>query len=189
MNIAITGAQGVGKTTLQSSLAHTLRHYDVLEPIPEFPRRRIAESGDSHFLDRANHAPTKQMLFFLDHLLEEDRLRVDDKVGLFDRFYLDYNAYINVLFPSKMSNLEMKALDAITLGKIRSYLVLYIPIEFPINDDGVIEIDPLFQREIDNYITATLRRSDAQFFVVSGTIDERNARASQVIRRKLDRRP
>lgn len=51
--------------------------------------------------------------------------------------------------------------------------VFYLPIEFPIEDDGIRSTDPEFQRKIDERYKNVLNEWDIKHEVISGSIEDR----------------
>jgi hypothetical protein len=52
-------------------------------------------------------------------------------------------------------------------------LLVYVPIEFAIEDDGERSVDPDFQLKIDFLIKNILDTSGIKYITVTGTVEER----------------
>ena len=50
---------------------------------------------------------------------------------------------------------------------------MYIPIEFPIEEDGVRDADPTNQEKMDFLIKNLLDTSGVKYITVTGTVEER----------------
>ena len=189
MHFAITGAHGVGKTTLHAALAERLAPLEGFKFVPEFPRRRIIESGDPNYLSLSKHSPSKQMMFFFDHLVEEDRLDARSTSGVFDRFYVDYNTFFKVNFSNLVTIQELESIENLTRERSSRYFAFYIPIEFDIIPDGLAETDKDLQRRLDEMIRQCLVQMNIPFATLGGSLSERCDVALGIIRRKLGRHP
>lgn len=157
MKILITGSMGVGKTTLAKMLGEA-RNIDVL---PEVARDMIQEGYD---LGSGISDATERTMLQRQMLLELD----DDFIA--DRGMIDILAYCMVLFEdnSDLLNYVNK-----WLSKAQYDIVFYLPIEFPIEDDGVRTTDKEFQKKIDEAVRFILKSSPFKWYEIRGTREER----------------
>jgi predicted ATPase len=184
MKVALTGAHGVGKTTLLSRLSQVLEVPNAV--CREVPRLIIESASDEHFFRRGNNSPLRQFLILFYQLVEEDTRAREAALVLSDRTLVDHLAYTVALFPDIESTSEYAALMAAVRTWLPQYdLILKVPIEFPVSDDGVREGDVQFQRQIDQRIDALYRQLHVEPIDVRGTVEQRTTRAVQLIRERL----
>ncbi len=62
-------------------------------------------------------------------------------------------------------------------------LVVYVPVEFPMEKDGVRPESERYRREIDEAILTILTNSKVPYVKVSGTVEERVAQVCREIER------
>jgi nicotinamide riboside kinase len=60
-------------------------------------------------------------------------------------------------------------------------LVVYTPIEFEIEDDGVRSVDELYQEKIDFFIKNILDTAEIKYITVTGTVEERVAQVEKAL--------
>lgn len=138
--IAICGSFSTGKTTLAKQLARKLKY----KLLPEVARMMIE---DGFRLD-LEVTPAIEMLMVEK---QEELEQGDDWVA--DRCLIDILAYSMVLFQ------DDKFLNEINdrLDQAKYDIIFFIPIEFPIKDDGVRSTDAEFQKKIDRRIREILK--------------------------------
>jgi predicted ATPase len=102
--IALTGAHGVGKTTLASELLVRLagKGFGTICVAPEVPREICSLAADPEFYRRGKNNPLKQALLMYGQLqYEHFSLPQADGVLICDRSVLDLWAYSKYLFGDK----------------------------------------------------------------------------------------
>jgi nicotinamide riboside kinase len=170
MRIAITGAQGVGKTTLASQIN---KNYPDFKILPE-AARLAKEAG--YNLDQT--ATTETELWLIAKQIELEN--VEGK-WVADRCGIDLLAYIHYLFSGEPALIEFAAK---TLApRFSNYdLVLYLPGgQFAIEDDGVRITDIKFQRDVDRHVRNILEKHKIPFIEVVGSPEERLAKIKNLI--------
>lgn len=155
MKIAITGAMGVGKTTLAKDLAEKLG----LEILPEVARI-AAEEG--YKLDKDVSIDAEMFM-----ISKQQKLEMDSDSWIADRCFIDLLAYISILFPMNIL-LQFDVSDLLEDAKYD--WVLYIPPEFDIEDDGVRSTDKDFQKTVDEKIKEFLPEG---YVEVTGSKEDR----------------
>ncbi len=170
MKIAITGAQGVGKTTLAQQINQEYPDFSIL---PEAARLAV-EAG--YKLDHT--ATTETELWLIAKQLELESL---ESKWVADRCGIDLLAYIHHLF-SKEKDLIEFATQAL-VPRFRKYdLVLYLPGgQFAIEDDGVRTTDVKFQQDIDKQVRDILGKHEIPFVEITGTPKERLEKVKSLI--------
>lgn len=163
MKIAITGAQGVGKSTLASAISEQLN----LPLITEGARKY--EIPDTY----CDQLLTVQKSILNDQIkLEKD---YTDIYGSFvsDRSTIDNMAYwLNNCLGHSANN------DADYIYKCRCNLqtythIFYVPIEIELVDDGFRNLDKRYQKLIDDKIIQILNRYSVKYYTITGTLEDR----------------
>lgn len=176
--ITITGAHGVGKTSLIEELTTEAADREDVSVIRE-PAREIAKRGfyvnDKISLDG--------VFEYLGYCLAEVR-QVQTKLVLTDRSILDLYAYTRDQFPHRFSySLEKLIVEQIHAEKHRTRLYVYLPIEFPMEQDELRPADLEYQAYIDGVIRELLDHFGMPTLEVRGSIEERTSKVLDAISR------
>jgi nicotinamide riboside kinase len=164
--IAIVGSFSTGKTTLAEAAAARLG-FPVLPDVA----REIAALGFK--LDKDATVET-ETLIFLKQLANE--LAHDEFVGEYSLFLV--LAYAGWVLEHQQRRKEFALWDAcLEIARYRlteNYNhVFYLPIEFPIVDDGLRPMDPDFQKDIDRRVVELLHSHDVPYETLRGSVEER----------------
>lgn len=176
MKIGFVGTHSTGKTSLAKAL---------IERLPEFTlstgaSRWVKEMGFPINEDGTDQAQT---LIFMRHL--HNMIQSDNVIS--DRTVYDGMAY------SKWTHEHGQLTDA-GLEVAKNYfkfmsasmydLLLYVPIEFDVEDDGVRSIDENFRNDIDRMIFESYNHDfDA---TITGTLEERVEQVLKLIKKYDD---
>jgi nicotinamide riboside kinase len=148
LKIAITGAGGVGKTTLAQALAAQLK----TTLLPEAAREVLLQSGLNSFVDVSD-----RVQFMLD--VFEAQIKAE---GEHDEFVSDRSA---IDFWAMWQRWQLTSADVALTEKLyekarlqaASYThIIYIPPLFAIEDDGFRWADPNYQKQMDRLTRSTL---------------------------------
>ncbi len=171
MKIAITGAQGVGKTTLAQQIN---RDYPKFKILPE--AARLAQKAGY----KLDHTATVETELWL--INKQIELESGEDNWVADRCGIDLLAYIQYLFSHEKS-LALFAIEKL-VPKFSNYdLVIYLPSgEFAIEEDGVRTTDLKFQKEIDNQILNILEKYKIPFIKIVGSPKERLEKVSKLLK-------
>lgn len=183
MKIALTGAHGVGKSTLAHSLLETLsKQGKTVVVTPEVPRLICDIVDDKEYFRRGNNSLLKQSLIMLGQLVIEERAQNVD-FQICDRTLFDHWAYSLSLFKEEITTGKYEDLfEHFIKEHCQTYeAIFYIPIEFAPKDDGVREDDVSFQKEIDSLIVGLLNKHKINYVQITGSIDERTTKILQAI--------
>ena len=171
MKIAITGAQGVGKTTLAKQINKEFPDFKIL---PE-AARLAKEAG--YNLDQTATIETE---FWL--ITKQIELENTESKWVADRCGIDLLAYIYHLFSEQPVLIEFATKTLVP--KFSNYdLVLYLPSgQFAIEDDGVRTTDMKFQQAVDRRIRDIFKKHKIPFIKIVGSPKERLARVKKLFK-------
>ena len=161
--IILTGAQGTGKTTLMNELAK-----DGIRTISHI-RKTAAENG----IDISTATEEGQKIYFktLKKELSSKRSYVSDR-GLTCVAAYTFDKAVTGEISKKTA--DKQYIDLVKFhNENPDVLLVYVPIEFSIEDDGERSIDPDFQLKIDFLIKNLLDTSGIKYITVTGTVEER----------------
>lgn len=165
----VSGAQNTGKTTLINALK---RKYDFFG-IQREPIRSILKDKT-----RVNFADDNIQLRILsnqrDYILEND-------FALTDRCPLDSASYMELLSSEGKTNISKGTYDFIEKESqliMQSHfvdLIIFLPIEFEMEDDGFRTVDPIQQRKIQEVMETNIYEWGINHKVIrpSGSVEER----------------
>lgn len=145
MKIGIMGTHGTGKTTYAFQLAYTMkRDYGCGVCVVSETARRCP------YPINANTTATAQRWIFHTQMISEmDAMRFHDIV-ICDRTALDNLAYAK----RAGFNFLVDAYFPIAIDWMRMYdKIVFLRPSFPLVDDGVRDVDPIFQEDIDTILT------------------------------------
>ena len=174
MKIAITGAQGVGKTTLARQIN---KDYPDLKILPE-AARLAKEAG--YGIDHTSTAETELWL-----IAKQIELESMANKWIADRCGIDLLAYIHHLFSEESALIEFATKTLVP--RFNDYdLILYLPSgEFAIEDDGVRTTDVKFQQAVDQRIRDVLEKHKIPFVKIVGLPEERLLKVKSLFKNLL----
>lgn len=174
MIVAFTGAHSTGKSTMlqffqgkkgvvcvdsvtRSTISSKERRVDGIESLDE-AQKRIAKN----IVDKMNS-------------LIEDNRKDPSIVYLLDRSVFDFLAYTKAFLDrNQVCEKTWNEVYKICEGLWDHLdLVFYLPIEFPIVDDGVRSLDESLRREVDQNIQDLLRDVGKESYALQGSVKER----------------
>lgn len=167
MRIAIIGSHGTGKTTLAKWLTHELKMNLIPDVVPEALRLGFTINESSS---------VESQLWILTTQLELERNTKESWVS-------EKALWDNYIYGSLM----IKDLEAVhTIKKVVERnvnydFVFYLPIEFPIFDDGKRSMSIEFQKKIDSMYRYYLDQHLIQYFILTGSLSNRLNQAIAII--------
>lgn len=188
--IAVVGTHGVGKTTLAQAFVQRLAGENIsCELAPEMPRVICNLANDNGFFRQGNNTVLKQILLIYSQAqIEFQKSQGRADIIICDRSILDHWAYTKYFFADALKRDGVLHLYEHFISEFcRTYTKLfYIPIEFPLTDDGVREGDEEFQKAIDKIIFDLLNNYSLPYFVVRGSVQKRCQNIFESIRFVID---
>ena len=163
--IILTGAQGTGKTTLMNELAK-----DGIRTISHI-RKTAAENG----LDVLNATEAGQKIYFktLKKELSSKRSYISDR-GLSCVAAYTFDKAVTGDIAKKVA--DKQYMDLVKFHNDNpDILLVYVPVEFELEDDGQRPADKEMQTKIDFFIKNILETSNIPFITVNGTVEDRVA--------------
>ena len=169
--IILTGAQGVGKTTLMNELTK-----DGTRAISHI-RKTAAENG----LDTSIATEDGQKIYFktLKKELSSKKNYVSDR-GLTCVAAYTFDKAIAGDISKKVADKQYGDIVKFHTDN-PDVLLVYIPVEFDPVDDGVRATDVLFQAKIDFFIKNMLESMGIPYITVTGTVEERVAQIENAL--------
>lgn len=160
MKIAIAGAHGVGKTTFAKALAKRLGFNYIHDIVRE-------EANPKGFVINENTPPEVQ-LWLISRQWELEKNTPETWVA--DKSLFDYFVYGEIVLKDKAIK---KVIRGVVERNSNYDFVFYLPIEFPLELDGVRSNDLEFQKEVDNRYKRYLEELKINYISLSGLIEER----------------
>lgn len=172
MRVSLSGSYSTGKTTLAKACLAPLRarYGPDFSYIEEVARTVIARGFG---LDRA--ATIDSYVVYIQLQLEAER-EADTPHVLSDRSLIDLLAYIRYNDEASVPKYVTEMLEEVVWLESRYFDVYcHLPIEFPLQDDGVRTVDEQYRAAIDDTLVSVFERYGVTVRTVTGSPDERRA--------------
>jgi hypothetical protein len=156
MRIGITGSHWVWKSSLLNSIDWN--------KIQEIARKLIKEKWNPKYMTKYELEEFQETL-----LIKQIRAELWKDSFIIDRTVFDILAYSQWLYNYK----ELKKRVIKYLGNFPYHKVIYIPIEFELEDDWIRFEDKEYQKEIDKRILNLLKEFNIPYKTISWTLQER----------------
>ena len=160
MKIAIAGAHGVGKTTFAKALAKRLGFNYIHDIVRE-------EATPKGFVINEN-TPSEVQLWLISRQWELEKNTPETWVS--DKSLFDYFVYGEIILKDKAIK---KVIKNVVERNSDYNFVFYLPIEFPMEIDGIRSNDLEFQKEVDNRYKKYLEGLGKKYIVLSGSNEQR----------------
>lgn len=175
IKIAIIGSHGVGKTTFCNDLFNILNDnpklFGKINLLPEWAFSAYKAGFP------INEATTREaQLWIIMRQIEKEKYT--PPTWITDKCLLDSLAYGLFLIKSKKYREIMSDL----IKKNADYdFVFYLPVEFPLENDGYRSMDPLFQKKIDKSIKSVFKELKIKYYIISGSRKKRILQAKKIL--------
>lgn len=172
MKITIMGSHSTGKTTLAKALAKKLNFRYIHDVVRE-------EAVKKGFTINENTPPEVQLWL----LLRQWELETTTPEGwVADKSQFDYLVYGDLILKDEIAK---KTMRWFVQRNARYDFVFYLPIEFPMENDGIRSVDPAFRENIDRLFRNCLDEFGIKYIVLSGSIEERIKQALNHIKKSV----
>lgn len=188
MRIFFTGSQGTGKSTLVDMIMDEFPHlrrnvFPKLKRAADVTRDLVKEGKLKKENTSKGSTEENQVMIFKAYLEELSKNNIVsprhlvDVIAyskwLYDRGDLSQKELDSELIVTKRIALEM-GLDQYDKRNLSdSNFIIYTPVEFLLEDDGMRDLDPEYQKEIDEDIKWALEELDLDYITVTGSPKER----------------
>jgi nicotinamide riboside kinase len=173
--IAIIGSHGVGKTTLIQRLKLL---YPQLNFIDEVARGLQLKYGKST-RDMTNEEKSKFQIEAMQIQINQEKKYQDYISDHCAISYLPYSTQLPVYDELKAKILEQY------LPILKQLKIIYIPIEFGLENDGLRFVTDEYQKYIDETLVDLLHKYNLKYTSIRGTVEERLEQINRVIHPKI----
>lgn len=184
MRIGFIGSHGTGKTSLAKHMTE----------MPEWRDHVFVPSGVRRIsnLVKINRdaGPYDQLLSTCARIADEELLSDGGKTGtISDRTPLDslaYTAYQHHNIWTGNPGEYMQICEGLVRQSMRTYdALVYFPVYWTPEDDGVRLVDPDYQRQVAAYCVRYLTKFKLNYYVISdASVEERAKRLTKLLNRK-----
>lgn len=170
MRIAVVGAHGTGKTTVCREIAQILKYNYIPDIVAEAFRLKFTINEET---------PPESQFWILSKQLELERNTPESWV-------MEKSLWDNVIYGSfSIKDKEvLSVIQKIVDANAKYDFVFYLPIEFPISDDGLRSLNVDFQRFVDQQLLEYLSKHKIKYHKLTGDIDNRVNQAIEIINNK-----
>lgn len=168
MRVCVVGAHGTGKTTICRAISEQLK-FNIIPDV-------VAKAFRLHFTINENTPPESQF-WILSKQLELERNTPTPWI-------MEKSLWDNIIYGSFSikDKQVLSVIENIVDANANYDLVFYLPIEFPIPDDGLRSLDVNFQRFVDQELTKYLHTRKIKYHTLSGSGEQRVSKALQIIK-------
>lgn len=167
--IAVIGSHGTGKTSLVNMISHKLGYNIIPDIVREF-------FNEGYEINEQTTAETQLQIL-------ERQTKLEKEVP--QPWVSDKSIYDNLVYAKvgKQSNeLINIILDKIALRE-KYDLIFYLPIEFPLEKDGIRSNDESYQKEIDMCFREMIVGGLINAVSLSGSLEERFKKVIKIIKK------
>ena len=160
MKIAVAGSHGTGKSTFAKALSERLGCNYIYDIVRE-------EAFPKGFVINENTPPEVQ-LWLVMRQWELEKTTPESWVA--DKCLFDYLVYGEIVLKDKDTLREIRKI----IERNAKYdFVFYLPIEFPMEMDGIRSQDLEFQKDVDLRYKKCLDELGIRYITLSGSVEER----------------
>jgi predicted ATPase len=174
--LILTGAQGTGKSTILNHFKE--QGYPVITEIV----RQLSQEGVN--INEAGDSESQTIIFNKYKELLDQESYISDR-GLSD--VVAYTFYLGLQGKLEKEFADEQFMEAVKFYKENEDIIIcYVPIEFPVVDDGVRSMDEDFRNTIDFLIRSFLDCNEIPYYIIKGTVDERIAQVELILNEKRE---
>lgn len=169
MKIAVVGAHGTGKTTICREVAQRLYYNYIPDIVAEAFRLKFTINEET---------PPESQFWILSKQLELERNTPESWI-------MEKSLWDNVIYGSfSIKDKEvLSVIQKIVDANAKYDLVFYLPIEFPIPDDGLRSLNVDFQQFVDKQLVDYLEKHKIKYHTLTGDVSARVKRAVEIIKK------
>lgn len=173
MIVVFTGSHSCGK----SSLIERCKDWDSVVCVNSVTRSTITDKerriDGIKKLDDSQYKILEKIIEFMNDLIEENKKKPNN-IYLCDRSVFDFIAYTRAFYKRGLvSDQCLKLIEDTCQNIYTCYdLICYLPIEFPIVDDGVRSLDEQLRTDVDTEICRQLKDKN-NVITLSGSYEAR----------------
>jgi predicted ATPase len=180
MRIAFVGSHGTGKSTLADEIQYNTmggQDWSIKESVAR-PFRSL--------IKRLNLDDNNSQLLINELSFWNWESNVDIQNLVFTRTPIDNVAYTMVNANDEFS----KSLAVEYHSKLKKLswgdtIFMYLPIEFPLVNDGVRPMDPAYQEAVDKQMRLLLEELQINYYVIKGPVDERISSIDGILKLRM----
>jgi nicotinamide riboside kinase len=163
MRIAVVGTHGTGKTTLCRAIANKLHINFIPDIVPDAFRLNFPINENT---------PPETQFWILSKQLELERNTPESWI-------VEKSLWDNIFYGSfSIKDKEViSVIKKIVNSNAKYDIVFYLPIEFPIADDGLRSLNVKFQKAIDKKLVKYLDGHHINYQTLSGSVKVRVKKA------------
>lgn len=187
MRVGICGTGGVGKSTLIKALKE---YFEEKQYVINTEITRELKDAGYHINASSKNYNETQLLILGKHLSN-----LIERKMISDRCLIDGYAYTEYLCHAGKVDVVVRdaVANALEAGIDLYDIILYIPIEFETEDDGVRSTDDLFRRGVDSIIKTYLseisvNRKNVVVYTITGNVEERIQKIKTIIENEESKR-
>jgi nicotinamide riboside kinase len=169
--IAIIGSHGVGKTTLIQRLKLLYPELNFIDEVARDLQLKYGKSTRDMNAEERSQFQIEAMQIQID----QEKARKDYISDHCAISYLPYSTKLPVY-----NELKAKIRDQY-LPILKNLHIIYIPIEFDLENDGLRFATDEYQQYIDETLIGLLHKYNLKYITVTGTIEERLEQIGQII--------
>lgn len=172
MRIAITGTHGVGKSSLGRKAVKCWNDLFSTELIQGVARSIILEGFPLNM-----DAVDESYIQYIVKQIKAERMSKKNDIVISDRTLLDPLAYALVNEEIGKSTVKQSTIELLKeLWYIEQQMYafyVYVPIEFPMEEDGIRLNNEEYRVAVDRKIQSLLNSNGIDYITVTGTVDDR----------------
>lgn len=169
--IVIIGSHGVGKTTLIQRLKVIYPNHNFIDEVARDLQLKIGKSTRDMNDEEKSKFQLQAMQIQIDQEKQFDNY-ISDHCAI---SYLPYSADLPIYGQLK------KMIRDNYLSNLKQLKIIYIPIEFGLENDGLRFTNDEYQQYIDETLIDLIHKYNLKYTTIKGTVEERLEQIKQII--------